>query len=107
MGTVELRDAIMKRQEAARDTWSVWLLLQTTEGLFLVVNQRDAALLDAITVERVPQRMRNAAALSGGLFHGRAQRRDARRYVAYSVVARLALENVAVFKAGFRKNAHE
>jgi hypothetical protein len=53
MGTVELRDVIMERDELAKDAWSVWFRLQTTEGLFLVVNRRDAAFLDAVTVERV------------------------------------------------------
>jgi hypothetical protein len=53
VGTVELRDVIMERQETAKNAWSAWFRLQTTEGLFLVVNRRDAAFLDAITVERV------------------------------------------------------
>jgi hypothetical protein len=53
MGTLELRDVIVERHETAGNAWSVWFRLQTTEGLFLVVDRRGAAFLDAITVERI------------------------------------------------------
>ena len=53
MGMLELRDVIVERHETADNAWSVWFRLQSGEGLFLVMDRRGAALLDAITVERV------------------------------------------------------
>ncbi|NLV45920.1 MAG: transglutaminase domain-containing protein [Candidatus Hydrogenedentes bacterium] len=53
MGVLELRDVIIERQESRDDTWSVWFRLQSAEGLFLAINRRDVAILDAITVERL------------------------------------------------------
>lgn len=53
MGTLELRDVIVERHETAGNAWSVWFRLQSTEGLFLVMDRRGAAFLDAITVEGV------------------------------------------------------
>lgn len=53
MGVLELRDILVERQEFTNNSWSVWFRLQSAEGLLLVVNRRDVAILDAITVERV------------------------------------------------------
>jgi len=53
MGVLELRDVIVDRCEKTQDAWSVLFRLQSTEGLFLVMNRNGAAVLDAITVERV------------------------------------------------------
>lgn len=52
MNTVELRDVIVERQAAEGGTWTVWFRLQSTEGLLLVVNRGNVAMLDAITVNR-------------------------------------------------------
>jgi len=52
MNTLELRDVVVERCEAGADAWTVWFRLQSTEGLFLVVNRGNTAMLDAATVTR-------------------------------------------------------
>lgn len=52
MGVIELRDIIVERYASKNNTWSVWFRLQSDEGTFAVVNRRDVAVVDAITVER-------------------------------------------------------
>ena len=53
MGTVELRDIIVDRHDSGERAWSVEFRLQDEEGIFLVVNRRHTAFVDAITVERL------------------------------------------------------
>lgn len=53
MATVELRDVIMDTYETDRNTWSAVFKLQGDEGIFLVVNRRHTALIDAISVTRL------------------------------------------------------
>ena len=52
MNTVELRDIVVERCERGADAWAVWFRLQSTEGLFLVLNRGNTAMLDAATVTR-------------------------------------------------------
>ena len=53
MATVELRDVLIDACESGTDSWSAGFKLQSEEGLFLVINRRGAAYVDAITVSRI------------------------------------------------------
>ncbi len=53
MAIVALRDVILDGYESGQHTWSAVFKLQSEMGIFLVVNRKHAAYIDAITVERI------------------------------------------------------